>query len=190
MVNSRATGAISLVARAISFALIAIAMAFALLLIAQRIFNPFHVVASNSMSPQLKVGDAVIVKDLEPENVRIGQVIVFTDPKDQELFIVHRVVAVEENGEKRVFITKGDNNPVVDDWVVTPAELVGGVAVNLPHFGSFLDFLGSPRGYLSCIAIPAVAAIIMAMLLGLIEKAEKDRERARRKIKARSIPEP
>lgn len=161
---------LGMLGRFLAVVLVAWAMALSFLLIAQRIFNPFHVVLSDSMSPQIKTGDAVIVKDIEPANVQLGQVVIFHDPGKKEDLIIHRVVGVETRNGIKFFATKGDNNETRDNWEISMGEVVGGVAVTLPRFGKFLDFVSRPRGYLSLIVIPALASLLLAMLLGIIEK--------------------
>lgn len=150
--------------------LVVVAMSLAMLIVAQRIFNPFHVVVSNSMSPQIKKGDAVVIKDIEPSNVKIGEVIIFRDPEHKEDLVIQRVVRVEDQGGVKFFSTKGDNNPQADNWKISAGEVTGGVAVRLPSFGSFLDLITTPRGYVSIIVIPAVGSILLVMLLAMIEK--------------------
>jgi signal peptidase I len=161
------------ITRMLSFALIILALLLAILVITQKVFNPFSVVISDSMWPQIREGDAVILKDIDPSKVKMGEVIVFRDPSNRDQFIIHRVVEVEENKYNTILLTKGDNNPEGDTSKVSAGRVVGGVAFNIPRLGSFLDFLSEPRGYISCIAIPAAVAISLVLLLGIGETAEK-----------------
>jgi signal peptidase I len=158
------------VARLLAILLVAFAMSLALLIITQRVFNPFHVVISDSMSPQIRTGDAVIMKDMDTANVPIGTVIIFNDPNNRQDMVIHRVVAVEDRGGVKFYSTKGDNNAQPDNWKISMGEVLGGVAVTLPKLGSFLDFMTTARGYVSCIVIPAAAALLLVMLLGFGEK--------------------
>lgn len=150
--------------------LVAVAMSLALLIIAQRVFNPFHIVVSNSMSPQIKTGDAVVIKDIESQTVKLGDVIIFHDPEDRSNMIIHRVVNVEDQGGVKFYSTKGDNNAEPDNWKISMGEVIGGVSVTLPGLGAFLDFVSTPRGYTSCIVIPAIASLLIVILLGFAEK--------------------
>jgi len=150
--------------------LVAVAMSLVLLIIAQRVFNPFNIVVSNSMSPQIKTGDAVVIKDIETQNVKLGDVIIFHDPEDRSNLIIHRVVNVEDQGGVKFYSTKGDSNPEPDNWRISMGEVLGGVSITLPGFGAFLDFVTAPRGYTSCIVIPAAASLLIVMLLGFAEK--------------------
>ena len=170
--------------RFIAVILVAFAMSLALLLIAQRIFNPFHVVVSNSMSPQIKTGDAVVVKDVDTANVKVGQVLIFHDPEDKSNYVIHRVIGVEDISGVKFYSTKGDNNSVPDSWKISMGEVVGGVAVTMPGFGSFLDFISTAKGYVSCIVIPALASLLIVMLLGLIDKLISLSNRHQREFEA------
>lgn len=164
--------------------LIAVAMAGSFLLISQRVLNPFHVVASNSMYPQIKTGDAVVIKDVNPEEVKVGQVIIFQDPEKNGDYVIHRVVGVEKSGQVCFFTTKGDNNPVADPRKVPTGEVVGEVGAKLPRFGKFLNFLTTPKGYVSCIAVPAGISFFLVICLSIIEKASSIR------AGRRSMPQP
>jgi signal peptidase I len=155
--------------------LIAMAMALALLLIAQRIFNPFHVVASGSMTPQYEIGDAIVVKDIKTEDIKAGEVIIFSDPDKTGDYIIHRVIGIEEASPARYFLTKGDNNPVADNWKVSSGDVAGGVAMRLPHFGSFLNFLSNPKGYLSLIAAPGMVSLLLVFLLSIFDRLDRAR---------------
>ena len=81
-------------------------------------FNPFYVVASGSMIPNLNIDDYVIVSHSVPFNsLKVGDIIVFktygTDNSGQHITIVHRVAEIVTdpiNGQK-VIRTKGDANP-------------------------------------------------------------------------------
>lgn len=155
--------------------LIALAMALALLLIAQRIFSPFHMVASGSMTPQYEIGDAIVVKDIKTEDIKVGEVIIFSDPDKSGNYIIHRVIGVEEASPARYFLTKGDNNPVADNWKIPSGDVAGGVAMRLPHFGSFIDFLSSPKGYISLIAVPGVVSLMLVFLLSIFDRLDQAR---------------
>lgn len=170
-------GLLGSLVRLLAITLVAVAFSLALLIIAQRALTPFHVVTGESMSPQVKSGDAVVLGQVEPDDIKVGQVIIFRDPEDRERLVIHRVVAVEDTGSTRLFTTKGDNNPVKDTWKVAPGDVVGDVLVNVPGLGSFLRFITRPRGYIGCVAIPAAVALSLAVLLGIGELAGRPRYR-------------
>ena len=90
---------------------------------------------SNSMSPNVKRGDVVIVKKLKHEELRnlcVGDVVEY---KIDNISIVHRIVEIvkSSNGEY-TFITKGDANESSD--IPVSEEQIKGIAKQyIPHIG-------------------------------------------------------
>jgi signal peptidase I len=74
-----------------------------------------------SMNPLLKRGDTLLVVPYGSQKIQPGDVIVFPHPSQGQ--VVHRVVAVTAEG----LITKGDNNPTVDDRLIAPGDVLGRV---------------------------------------------------------------
>ena len=73
--------------------------------------NPFYVVSSGSMVPELNVYDILVVQANDPfESVRLGDIIVFDRPSGSERVIVHRVVSIIDE-DPYTLRTKGDANP-------------------------------------------------------------------------------
>lgn len=70
-----------------------------------------YVVMSGSMGPALPVGSLSIVEPASPGAVRVGDVITFDLP---DRTVTHRVIAVEQTPEGRVFSSKGDANAAID----------------------------------------------------------------------------
>ena len=57
--------------------------------------NPFYVVASGSMMPELQVYDVAVVQGHSTiEDVQIGDIIVFNRPSGTDRVILHRVVSI------------------------------------------------------------------------------------------------
>ena len=54
--------------------------------------NPFYVVSSGSMYPELAMYDIIVITGNQPfEDVKVGDIIVFDRPKDHNKVIVHRL---------------------------------------------------------------------------------------------------
>ncbi|MCX8179695.1 MAG: signal peptidase I [Candidatus Aenigmarchaeota archaeon] len=73
-------------------------------------------------------GDVLVIKGVEREKLKVGDVIVF-DIEEQKIPIVHRIIKID--GEK--IITKGDHNPVADPWEVK--RIHGKVIFIIPFLG-------------------------------------------------------
>ena len=95
-----------------------------LLLIAYRVtgnVTPLLTVKSGSMKPVLMVGDVILIEPVKPEDLKVGDVIVFHNPWTGSL-VVHRIVRITEKG----VYTKGDANPAVDPWSPVPFTAIVG----------------------------------------------------------------
>ena len=118
---------------------------------------PFYIVSSESMLPNLKVRDMVIIKNIDNpsddsafDNLKRGDIIVFKSddktPEGKQRTIVHRIIDIENNstltnGEEstRVIRTKGDNNPVsynILDYPISKKDYIGKVVYVIPGAGA------------------------------------------------------
>ena len=72
-------------------------------------------VQTGSMTPTFPVHTLLFVHDVPAADVRVGDVITF-DPPGPVPRTTHRVVKRELHDGRWYFRTKGDGNPVADDW--------------------------------------------------------------------------
>ena len=112
-------------------------------------YKPF-IVMSGSMETTINIGDLVIVKKVNLSSIHIGDIIAF---KNGNIVISHRVKEVINDSGTYKFKTKGDNNNVADDFIVS-SDAIEGIFVNkIPGLGSILLFLGKPIGLLMVILV-------------------------------------
>ena len=139
-------------------------------------YLPFHPVSSESMVPTLNVGDLIVVKGADPKTVTIGTIIVFHSPRNYEMLIVHRVIAIHDQGGKMYFETKGDNNPAKDSWYpylgVPETNLVGVVIGKVAYLGYLILALKEPLGMTFIIALTALV-IIHEFIVPILGKNRK-----------------
>ena len=96
--------------------------------------DPIVTVVSGSMIPALHVGDMLILKGIDPQNIDEGDIVVYYYPPMERL-IIHRVFEMYDDG---TFRTKGDNNITntqPDRWVVQPEWVHGTPLVKIPYLG-------------------------------------------------------
>jgi signal peptidase len=116
----------------------------------------FSVIMSGSMEPTIPVGSIVVVKKVNPEDVKVGDVIAFETGESRTM---HRVVEkVVENGSF-YFRTKGDANEDPDPWIVKPEDVSGALMLTIPYYGYLLIFAGTPMGLALFILVPAIILI-------------------------------
>lgn len=112
-------------------------------------YKPF-IVMSGSMGTTINIGDLVIVKKVNSSIIHTGDIIAF---KNGNIVISHRVKEVINDSGTYKFKTKGDNNNVADDFIVS-SDAIEGIFVNkIPGLGSILLFLGKPIGLLMVILV-------------------------------------
>jgi signal peptidase len=100
-------------------------------------------VLSGSMDPYIKAGDMIIVKRVNPENIKVNDVITYI--KDDNIFVTHRVVEKNIKEERLAFRTKGDINNVEDKNLVFSEKVVGISVFKIPYGGYFMQFMRSKK---------------------------------------------
>ena len=124
--------------------------------------NPFYVVSSGSMVPELQIFDVLVVQGNDPfESAKIGDIIVFNRPSGQDRVIVHRVTSIT-NEDPFTIRTKGDANPTSipgTDFPITEEEYIGKVAYVIPQVGYITRVLTPPINYI-------IIAIIISVMIG------------------------
>ena len=137
--------------------------------------NPFYVVSSGSMYPELAMYDIIVVSGHTLfDDVKIGDIIVFDRPKDHDKVIVHRVVAVVDDDPKTLR-TKGDNNQSSipgTDFPITEKEYTGTVIHVIPQVGYITKILQPPINYI------IIAVIVGIMVVKQILKPKNKKELA------------
>jgi signal peptidase len=113
-------------------------------------------VESGSMTPAIRKGDAVVLRPVDTDSLKVGDVVSYRSPADQRVIITHRIVEVEKTWKQ--VITKGDNVSR-NDKPLTMSEIIGKVDVRVTYLGYALDFLRSPAGLIIGVYLPAVVII-------------------------------
>ncbi|MDX1441220.1 MAG: signal peptidase I [Nitrosopumilaceae archaeon] len=118
--------------------------------------NPFYVVASGSMLPELQVYDVLVVQGhVKFEDIQIGDIIVFDRPSGHDRVIVHRVVSITDE-DPRTLRTKGDNNVASipgTDFPITEKEYIGKVEYKIPQIGYVTQILKPPINYILIVIV-------------------------------------
>lgn len=133
------------------------------------------IVLTDSMYPQIKSGDLIICNTLEPEEVRVDDVISFFDPMGSGTSVVtHRVLEVIEEDGALSYRTKGDNNNAEDQVLVPEKNLVGIYRSRIPGLGNVAMFMQTTPGLILCVVCPVLLMVGYDMLRR--KKYEKSRQ--------------
>ena len=131
-------------------------------------------ITTGSMAPTYGIDTMVIVKDTKASEIQEGDVISFysTDPSLDGAVNTHRVVEVHEENGARTFVTKGDENNVVDAYDVEEKYLIGKVVYASKLLGKLSRLVSNPIVFLPVILIP-LAVILISNLVNTLVLAKK-----------------
>ena len=137
-----------------------------------------YVIATPSMVPTIKVDDGIVVKRVDNDNYKVGDIITFetSDSNYEGLSITHRIVEKHNlDNNSSVYTTKGDNNKVIDPVSVKTDAIYGKVLFKIPQVGKVQDFFSHPANFLLCLLGPAVIFIMydMTKIFVLMKKKRK-----------------
>ena len=102
-------------------------------------------VLTGSMSPTIKPGDFIVVKEIDANKVENGDIITFKSNNSKNL-TTHRVVDVINDDGNISFQTKGDANDVLDPMLIDSNLLVGKVIFNIPYIGRIMSLVFKFKG--------------------------------------------
>ena len=101
------------------------------------------VIATGSMSGSIEAGDVVTYL-----------------PIGETMTVTHRIVRTEGNR----YYTKGDANLSEDPEPVYFKQIVGEVVLTIPKVGIFIEWLKTPSGIISAVALMALVVIGIGLL--------------------------
>jgi len=130
------------------------------------------VVNGTSMESVYDTNDVVLT--LRQSSYGVGDIVSYKVPTVLEGAgeqVIHRIVAVDDSAEEPIFTTQGDNNPSVDPWKISTADVVGKAVLHAPRIGA--AFRGSNGLLLGAISGLAVSMGLYFSRSGAGKPAQK-----------------
>lgn len=137
-------------------------------------YKPF-IVLSGSMETEIHKGDLIVTKKVDPETLKVDDVIAFRDA--EETVTTHRIIDIVEKEGETYFITKGDNNNTQDDNLVSYSDVEGIYVFRIAGVGSMMNSLAQPTTI-----IIIVLGITIIFVLGFSISTKKQREEERKEF--------
>lgn len=124
-----------------------------------------YVIVTDSMSPDLEVGDIIIDKKVDSSTIKVNDIITYigmeSDYKDK--IITHKVKNIIEEDGKLIFYTKGTVNNTVDPAVYE--EQIYGKLIYKFKIVSFISkIVRSKYGFVFIIFIPLVLLSVKELI--------------------------
>ena len=112
-------------------------------------------VQTGSMIPKYQVGDVILVKEVDPQKIQIGDDVTYEGETGsmQGLLVTHRVIDIEEVDGKRVFHTKGIANNQ-EDPVVSEDQINGVVQTKMYILSLICMLLNNKYVFYFCGILP------------------------------------
>ncbi len=132
----------------LSTGMVVIAIVFAFLIAGIRIlgFEVFGVL-TGSMEPTYPTGSLIYVKDVDPSELRVNDVITFSISPN--VIATHRIVEIVPDEQYPTIVryrTKGDANKDVDASLVSAGNIIGKAMFAVPQLGYLASYIQQPPG--------------------------------------------
>lgn len=139
-----------------------------------------YMIMTGSMEPNYNIGDLIITKEVNPENIKKGDIITYA-LSDGNATVTHRIIDVIEKDGKTMYKTKGDNNNAPDQNLVAYDQIQGVFLFKINNFGNILSSILTKTG---------IALVFLIVILSYLRANSKEEKRiAREDIRRRyNIP--
>lgn len=138
-------------------------------------------VLTGSMEPNYPVGSLIFVKEVDPNQLEVGDVITYR--LDSDTVVTHRIVEI--NKEEQTVTTKGDANNSNDGSPIPYSEIVGKAHFKIPYLGYVSMNIKTPKGIMTICGV-LIAIILLTFLPEIFspeDEAEQKEKTKRRKRK-------
>lgn len=140
-----------------------------------RIFN----IISESMVPKYNIGDVLVVKSVEPQNIKVGDDIAYIGQEStfNQKIVTHQVIKIDYEDGEYIFHTKGIAN-TLEDPLVRQNQVFGKVVYKIWILSFISKMLSNVYVVFFGIFVPMVVLIFWTILKlkGLVEVEEYEEE--------------
>ncbi len=114
-----------------------------------------YTVASGSMDPVYKTKDLILVKEVDPSTLEVGDDVVYLGKKEsvKGKIVTHRIIEVNELNGERKYVTKGIANDIKDPEI-TGDQIIGKVVKKLTLLSLCSHLINNKFGFFFLIFIP------------------------------------
>jgi len=111
---------------------------------------------TGSMLPAIRPGSVIFAQ--KTNSYKIGDIITFqSDP----ISTTHRIYKIINRNGRDFFITKGDKNDALDNYLIPHEKIIGKVKIIIPFLGYLLIFLKTHLGLYLLIFLPTLSIVII-----------------------------
>ena len=137
-----------------------------------RVFN----VVTASMIPVYNVNDVIAVKDINVNDLKVGDDIVYKGEKESVAgkIITHRIIDIKKENNETVITTKGVNNKIADP-PITSSQVIGKALGKIPIITTINQIIQTQVGFFVIVFCPIVILASLEIAQTVIDhKLEKN----------------
>jgi len=150
-----------------------------------------YTIRTDSMEPVLMIGDVVVVEDINPKDVKEGDIIAFyvdvTNDGVDDVIIHYIAEVIEYDEDTLVYKSKPEISNLQDRWTIEEEDIIGIYAYKVENIGKMLLFLNSWIGRIILLVDIVLVWIIVDLLFGTSKKPKKDKNQVENKDKKEEI---
>ena len=123
-------------------------------------------VVTESMVPEYLVGDALLVKSVEPEELKVGDDITYQGEKDTfaDKIVTHRIISIEKNKDGTYkIVTKGIVNDK-EDPEINETQVYGKVLYKIKSISFINGIIGDLYGMYFVIVVPMAIMVFIEVV--------------------------
>ena len=121
--------------------------------------HPTLVVAGPSMGAAVPIGSAVILDQVPPTSLAVGDVVTLRSGADRAIF-THRIIRVADREGAVWLETKGDANADPDPSLTSSDAVMGRVGLWIPYAGYLLTLYSVPSGVIFVVSLGMVLLLL------------------------------
>lgn len=135
-----------------------------------------YVISSGSMEPELGVGDIILSRTYDGEDVQVGDVLTYLGKEGdvKGRIVTHRVVRTEGTGEGQVIVTQGTANDTADP-PISKGDVLSVMVYKTVILGAIYSVITNVWGFVFLVAAPMVAMIV-AEIVSLVKEWKRNKQ--------------
>lgn len=132
-------------------------------------------VATGSMEPVYNVGDIILIKEVDKDELKVGDDITYKGNKAElaGMIVTHRIIEIKEEDGKTLIQTQGVANEVPDP-VIEYSQVQGKVVSKLWFLTVHIKVLQNQYVFFFCLFVPIVILITLDILDFIFNKDDGD----------------
>ena len=129
----------------------------------------FYYVLTESMEPEIMAGEIIVGEEIEPENLKVGDVVTYMGREGALLdkVITHKIILIEDG----IITTQGVAN-ITPDPPIEASQIMSKYVTTVPLAGKLFSLINSRFGFIAFIAIPL--GLLIVNEVSIIVKAFKE----------------